>query len=74
MADAAYFLTLALQAVSSRMTVLISMSMSFGLFCWSLAVGTPLAVGTACAFAILVFLPVLWRGHGKSSQVGAADQ
>jgi hypothetical protein len=74
MADVAYFLTLALQAVSARVTVLVSMSMSFGLYCWAMWMGTPLAVGTACAFAILVFLPVLWRGHGKPSKDGAADQ
>lgn len=53
---------LALKALSERCILLVAMSMGFGLFAWAMVVGTSLALGTAAAFAVLVFLPVLMRG------------
>lgn len=63
-------LTLALQAVSSRMLVFLSMSMSFGLFCWAMWAGETLRLIIAGSFTVLVFLPVLFKGasHGQDGQ------
>lgn len=58
-------LTLALQAVTARMLILIAMSMTFGLFCWAMFQGTTLALWVAGAFAVTVFLPVLLKGDGR---------
>jgi hypothetical protein len=61
--DSVSILSLALQAVSSRMVLLIALFMTFGLFCWSMATGTTLSLYMAGAFAVLVFLPILLRGE-----------
>ena len=61
-------LSLALQVLSAKVVLLLAMLMSFGLFSWAMAVGSWVAVLTAAIFAILVFLPILWRFHGNSSQ------
>jgi len=59
-------LSLALQAVSQRVLLVLALGMGFGLFCWSMWAHTPLSLYTACAFAVLVFLPVLWRSHAQN--------
>lgn len=60
-------LSLALQAVSQRIVVLLAMAATIGLFCWSMWAHTPLSLYTASAFAVLVFLPVLLRsGHAQN--------
>lgn len=61
-------LSLALDALSAKVVVLLAMVMSFGLFAWAMAVGTWLSVATAAIFSVLVFLPILWRAHGSSTQ------
>jgi hypothetical protein len=65
---AATVLSLALEALTARAVILLALVMSFGLFAWALAAASWLSVATAAIFAILVFLPVLWRFHGNSSQ------
>lgn len=62
---AATVLSLALQALSARILVLIAMSMTFGLFAWGMERGDALSLVTAAVFALLVFLPVYWRGHAQ---------
>lgn len=59
-------LSLALQAVSQRIVVLLAMFATIGLFAWSMWAHTPLSLYTAGAFAVLVFLPVLWRTSNAS--------
>lgn len=60
--DPSSFLALALKLLSDRISVLLAMSMAFGLFCWALWAGSVIALCAAAAFSMLVFLPVLWRG------------
>lgn len=60
-------LSLALQAVSQRIVVLLAMGMVFGLFSWAMWMHTPLSLYTASAFAVLVFLPILWRSHASQN-------
>lgn len=58
---------LALKALTDRCILIIAMFMACGLFAWAMTVGTSLALWTAAAFAVLVFLPILLRGkHGPS--------
>lgn len=54
-------LSLALQAVSQRMVVLLAMAMTFGLFCWAMWMHQWIALAIAGSFAVSVFLPVLHR-------------
>ncbi len=61
-------LSLALDALSAKVVVLIAMAMAFGLFAWAMAVGSVIAVITAAVFSVLVFLPILWRAHGNPTQ------
>jgi hypothetical protein len=63
--DSVSILSLALQAVSARMVLLIALLMAFSLFCWSMAVGTTLSLYIAGSFAVLVFLPILLRGESR---------
>lgn len=63
--DTVSIVTLAIQAITSRVVALIAMIMSFALFCWSLWMGTLLSLCVAGAFAILVFLPVLLKGESR---------
>jgi len=61
-------MTLALDALSARAIVLIAMLMTFGLFSWAMYESSYLTLTIAGSFAVLVFLPVLWRPHGNSPQ------
>jgi hypothetical protein len=59
-------LALALQAISSRLVVIVSMVMTFALFAWAMTQGGSLVrLAVAASFAVLVFLPVLWRSHAR---------
>lgn len=61
-------MALVLQVLSARAIILLALLMTLGLFAWALAVGTVLALIDAGLFAVLVFLPVLWKGgHGKKT-------
>jgi hypothetical protein len=61
-------LSLALQAVSQRIVVLLAMAVTSGLFGWSMYERTWISVATAACFAVLVFLPVLIRsGHNAQN-------
>jgi hypothetical protein len=59
-------LSLALQAVSQRIVVLLAMAATIGLFSWSMYEHSWISVATAALFAVLVFLPVLWRSSNAS--------
>ena len=54
-------LAMALQALTAKVVVILAMLMSGGLFAWAMGKGDWVALATASSFAILVFLPVLWR-------------
>lgn len=55
-----------LRALGSRITSLIALLMTFGLYSWAMARGTWLSFAMAAAFGIGVLLPVLFVGwHGS---------
>lgn len=47
--------------LSKRVLTLLGLAMTMGLFCWSMYLGTPLALTCAAIFGVTIFLPVLWR-------------
>jgi hypothetical protein len=65
----------ALQVLQARLLVIMSMLMTFGLFCWSMWLESQLAIVIAAAFAVLVFLPILWSAGERhaTTQHHASD-
>jgi hypothetical protein len=51
---------LALQVLQERLILFTALLLTAGGFAWSMYIQTQLAAAIACAFAILVFLPILW--------------
>jgi uncharacterized membrane protein YraQ (UPF0718 family) len=51
--------------VASRLLSVVSLAMTFGLFCWAMYLQTPMSAGIAGGFAIAVFLPVLAADRRK---------
>lgn len=56
-------ISMALQTLSTRIVILLSMAMTFGLFCWAMWMHEWIALATATSFALLVFLPVFLRSQ-----------
>ena len=54
-------LSMALQTLSTRIVILLAMSMTFGLFCWAMWMHEWIALAIAATFALCVFLPVFLR-------------
>jgi succinate-acetate transporter protein len=65
--DSASILSVALQAVAAKVVVIIGLLMVFGLFCWAMFLHDLIALAVAGAFALVVFLPVLFRVLGVSN-------
>jgi hypothetical protein len=58
----------ALRILSMRLITLLALLMTFGLFCWAMAIGQPLHFAIAGAFGVIIFLPILFVGKpGVSS-------
>jgi hypothetical protein len=68
--DTASILAIALGLLTRKIIVLISLGMAFSLFCWALYEHTQLALIIAGSFAVLVFLPVLFKGDSRAPQDG----
>jgi hypothetical protein len=62
--DAASILSIALQVVSNKVLLILGLGMSFGLFCWAMWMHEWIALAIAVAFAVIVFLPVLFKHTG----------
>jgi hypothetical protein len=56
----------ALHVIQARVVVVLCMLLTFAIFCWAMWLQTQLGAIIAAAFALLVFLPVLYTGgkHG----------
>lgn len=67
--DSASILSIALQAVSAKAILLITLGITAGLFFWAMWYHAWIPLVIAASFAVLVFLPVLVRGdsRGKDS-------
>ena len=60
----------ALQVLQARIVLTLTLVLTFALFAWAMWLQTQLGTIIAAAWAILVFLPVLWIGgkHGIEAQ------
>ena len=58
-------LEVALRILSQRVIVLITLSMTFALFCWSMYLGDWLRFAISGAFGLTIFMPVLVSGRPK---------
>lgn len=64
--DAASILSIALQVLSTKILVLVTLGINAGLFFWSMWYHSWISLAVAASFSVLVFLPVLYRSerHG----------
>jgi hypothetical protein len=63
-------LVLALKSLTDRVILILALFMSCGLFSWAMMIDTVLSLSVACAFSVLVFLPILLSmKHGKKETV-----
>lgn len=60
----AIFGPLILRVLSERILTFCALSGSIGLFITAICQGTIIALGVACAYTVLVFMPVMFR-EGK---------
>lgn len=51
-----------LRSLGMRVVMILTLAMTFALFCWAMWKQTPLAFAVACAFGIGVLWPVLFVG------------
>lgn len=60
----------ALNVLQARLVLVITLVLTFTLFAWAMWMQTQLGTIIAAAWAVLVFLPVLWQGgrHGEVHQ------
>lgn len=56
--------------VAARIVVMLSLGMTFALFCWAIWLETIIGLVTAGCFAVFVFLPVLLRTRNKGGSDG----
>jgi hypothetical protein len=50
----------ALKALALRFVTILALAMTFGLFCWAMALGSWLHFAIAGAFGLAIFLPILF--------------
>ena len=60
----------ATRILAARVLVMVCLLMVFGLFCWAMWMATPIALGTAAGFGIMVFLPCLAADRKKETNNG----
>jgi len=53
------YIGLMIDALSHRLLTFLSLMISAGLFAWAMYLGTPLNLGIAACFALMVFIPIL---------------
>jgi hypothetical protein len=68
--DAASVLSIAMQVVSQKAILILTLGVTAGLFFWAMWAHSWIALAIAASFAVLVFLPVLLRGD-KRAQDGS---
>ena len=62
---------IALRLIQARVLLVLAMVLTFALFAWAMVLQTQLGCILAAAWAVLVFLPVLYTGgrrHGIEAQ------
>ena len=53
------YIDVGMKVLSIRIALFVSMLLTFALFVWAMQLPGPFRLGTAVAFAVLVFLPTL---------------
>jgi hypothetical protein len=64
--DAASILSIALQVVSSKAILILTLGITAGLFFWAMWYHAWVPLVIAASFAVLVFLPVLLKGDPRA--------
>lgn len=64
--DSASILSIALQVVSGKVILILALGVTAGLFAWAMWMHAWIALAIAASFAVLVFLPVLFRGDNRA--------
>jgi hypothetical protein len=74
LSDLAHAVDLALKVLTQRFLTLLALLMTFGLFCWSMYLGTWIHFAIAGAFGVIIFLPVLLGEKRPETPHERADQ
>lgn len=59
---------IAVRVLNHRLMALLTLIMTFALFCWAMYLGDWLRFAVAGAFGITIFLPVLWKGEHRDDE------
>jgi hypothetical protein len=59
--DSASILALALRAVAAKVVIILGLAICAGLYSWAMWEHTYIALAIASSFALIVFLPLLFR-------------
>jgi hypothetical protein len=54
-----------LKVLAAKILTLISLGMTFGLFCYAISDHSWVAYTTATTFAVFIFLPALWNARSQ---------
>jgi hypothetical protein len=64
--DAASVISIALGLLSRKIIFILALGMCFGLWCWAMWAHSWIALAIAASFAVLVFLPVLFKENSRA--------
>lgn len=56
-----------LRLLAARLIAILSLLMSFGLFCYAISDHSWVAYVTATTFALVIFIPALWNSRSKDT-------
>ena len=65
---------IAVRVLNHRLMALLTLIMTFALFCWAMYLGDWLRFAVAGAFGITIFLPVLWKGEHRDDENSQAAE
>jgi len=72
LSELAIGVSVGLSVLKQRVLTMLALVMTFGLFCWSMALGQWIHFAIAGAFGLSIFLPVLW--HEKPAGIPHEDE
>lgn len=64
--DAASVISIALTLLSAKVVLILTLGVTAALFAWAMWYHAWIPLAIAASFAVLVFLPVLWRGDSRA--------
>ena len=69
--DSASIISIALQLLATKVTFILALGMTFGLWCWAMWAHEWIALAAAGGFTVLVFLPVLFKTGDSRAKDGS---